>query len=203
VGKDPSGDEARLVRRCADGDEEAWTLFVDRYGKLLTALASRMLARRTGRAPDEDVDEVVAEVFLSLLRRDRILLHRYDSRWRLSTYLGVICRTAVVRLLRRRRAVPLDHPEAIVQPGAEALGLEGLTAGEREDALGRLRDGLAALSERDRLLITLKFQDGLEYRAIAQALDVSPESIGPLLHRAKQRLRKHVASLEELLSDES
>ena len=86
-------DEADLVARCANGDRAAWEAFVDGYGPLIAALVRRMLHRRTGRARDADVDEIGAEVFLALVRRDRILLKRYDPRYRLSTYLGVICRS--------------------------------------------------------------------------------------------------------------
>lgn len=202
---DAVGDDRYLVRRCADGDEEAWATFVDRYGPLLTGLARRMLSRRAGRAPNEDVDDVVAEVFLALLREDGLLLRRYDPAWRLSTYLGVICRTAVVRLLKRRRhrgdavRTPLGD---VADPRGLPEGLAALTSEEREEVLSDLRKALDALSARDRLLLTLRFVEELDYRAIAEAVGVSPESVGPLLHRAKGRLARRADGLRGLVTGE-
>ena len=194
-------DETRLVRRCADGDEAAWTAFVDGYGTLIAALARRMLARRVGTPAATDVDEVVADVFLALLRRDRHLLHAYDPRWRLSTYLGVICRTAVVRLLRRRGRLttPLEAAPEAEAPEPNPTPLGALTSEERTEALARLRAGLDALGRRDRLILKLRFLDGLDYQAIAAALGVKPASVGPLLHRAKRRLKARVPELEAWL----
>lgn len=195
--------EAELVVACAAGDRDAWEEFVDRFGPLLVALARRMLARRTGRAKDSDVDDVVADVFLALLRRDRILLKRYDPQYRVSTYLGVICRTEVLRLLRRGNRLPHDLDDAgrvPQRPGAPAPA-DHLLEEERVAAVQSLRTALAQLAERDRLLLTLRYLDGLDYRTIGATLGVNPESVGQFLHRAKARLAKKVPHLERYLEE--
>ena len=190
--------DAELVRRCAQGDEDAWREFVDAYGPLLTALARRMLSRRTGRADPASVDEVVAEVFLALLHRDRLLLDRFDPAWRLTTYLGVLCRTAVGRLLRRQRRmlVPLEQAPEPAAPGPSP----GASAEAREE-VGlrgeRLAQALARLPPRDRLLLELRHLDGLDYRALAEALGVGEESVGSLLSRARKRLAALAPELGE------
>ncbi len=195
--------EAALVRRCADGDRGAWDAFVEGYGALLNALVRRMLARRCGRAPDTDVDEIVAEVFLALLRRDRILLHRFNPQYRLSTYLGVITRTEVLRFLRRGRRKPgdLEEAERIEDTSAAAGPLQALEASERIEAIRAIREALAQLPERDRLLLTLRYLDGRDYRSIGAALGVNPESVGQFLHRAKAKLAREVPHLKAFLAE--
>lgn len=191
-----ASDETLLVRRLAAGDDpDAWTTFVDAYGPLLQALARRMLARRAGRAPDADVDEIVAEVFLALLRRDRRLLRRYDPTWRLSTWLGVLCRTAVLRHLRRRGRSTEALPDGeVAQPASSDW------TRERTDAL---EAALTGLKDRDALLLKLRFLEGLDYREIGLLLDVRPDSVGPLLARAKQRLADHAPELGALLESDA
>ncbi len=195
------GDDAALVRRCAEGDRDAWATFVARFGPLVVALARRMLARRVRHAGDADVDEIAADVFLALLRRDRVLLRRYDPRFRVSTYLGVICRTEVNRFLRRggaRPTVPLPAGSASDPPAAGPGPLERLAAEERADALRALRQALAEMPERDRLLLTLRYLEGLDYRAIGAAVGLPADSVGQALHRAKRRLARAVPALAAL-----
>ncbi|MDA1195923.1 MAG: sigma-70 family RNA polymerase sigma factor [Planctomycetota bacterium] len=200
---DPHREEAELVARCALGDRAAWESFVDRYGPLMAALVRRMLARRTGRAREVDVDEITAEVFLALVRRERVLLKRFDSRYRLSTYLGVICRTEVLRHLRRGNRLPLDLEDPTRVPeAAGALGpSRALEDREREAAIATLRAALQGLEERDRLLLTMKYLDGMDYRSIGAALGLNPESIGQFLHRAKQKLAQEVPHLRAFLAE--
>ena len=199
----PPEAEADLVRRCAAGDADAWSALVLRTGTLLAALARRMLQRHVPVVSESDVDEVVAEVYLALLRRDRLLLQRYDPTYRLSTYLGVICRSEVGRFVKRRgrhRAASLDPEAALPAPGA-VQPLDALASAERAQALGALRNALAELPLRDRLLLSLRYLEGLDYRAIGQALDLNPESVGQLLHRAKERLAARLPALRALVED--
>lgn len=195
--------EAALVARCAAGDRAAWEQFVDRFGPLIQALARRMLARRTGRARDADVDEIVGEVFLALVRRDRILLHRYDPQYRVSTYLGVICRTEVLRHLRRGNRLPreLEQTGHIPQRAGSLGPARTLEDQERTAAIESLREALRKLPERDRALLTMKYLEGMDYRAIGEALDVNPESIGQFLHRAKAKLAQLVPHLKRWIAE--
>jgi RNA polymerase sigma-70 factor (ECF subfamily) len=191
--------EADLVRACAAGDASAWRRFVERYGPLVLALGRRMIARRIGRADDADVEEVAGEVFLALWKGDARLLRRYRPEFRLTTYLGVICRTEVGKLLRRRGRAPVPAGEALEQHADPSAGspLAALARDERREAIHGLRAALGALPERDRLLLSLRYVEGLDYGAIADVLRVNRESVGQLLHRAKARLARHVPTLRQ------
>lgn len=194
--------EALLAARCAAGDESAWRELVARYAPLLATLARRMLARLGPAVSEADVDEVVAEVFLALLRRERVLLARYDASFRLSTYLGVICRSEVGRWARRRGRAAAALPAASLAPASPEPGPpERLAEAERQAALAGLREALALLAPREQLLLTLRYLEGLPHAAIARALAVSPDSVGPLLQRARERLASRLPGLARLLDE--
>jgi RNA polymerase sigma factor (sigma-70 family) len=114
-------DDLELVERCVAGEPGAWRQFVDRFAPTVRALARRYL-RLHGQMPDSaDLDDVVQDVFLALTRREFRLLKNYDPTYTFKTYLGVITRTEVHRILRKKRpllggpaelerAAPADAP---------------------------------------------------------------------------------------------
>jgi RNA polymerase sigma-70 factor, ECF subfamily len=66
----------------------------------------------------------------------------------------------------------------------------------RAEEIGQVRRALAALSERDRMLLLLH-HDGWRYREIARQLGVAPSSVGSLLTRAERRFVKSLHSLSD------
>jgi RNA polymerase sigma factor (sigma-70 family) len=86
--------------------------------------------------------------------------------------------------------------EERADPAAESP-LASLERRERKGAIEELHAALARLGTRDRLLISLRFLDGQDYVRIAAVLRVAPESVGQLLHRAKQRLARLVPHLAQ------
>ncbi len=59
---------------------------------------------------------------------------------------------------------------------------------ERERRLAMMRDALAGMGEPGRSLLELKYLRGYDYQQIAEALQLSPGSIGTMLLRARRRL---------------
>ena len=57
------------------------------------------------------------------------------------------------------------------------------------------RKAVDALAERDRLALLMK-EEGLNYGEIAEALDLSPGSVGTTLSRARRRLVEIYESLQ-------
>jgi RNA polymerase sigma factor (sigma-70 family) len=114
-----------------------------------------------------------------------------------TTYLGVICRTEVGKHLRRRGRHATHGGEEVEERADESAEgpLDALARREREEALRDLLPALERLPPRDRLLLSMRYLDGLDYARIAEALRVGRESVGQLLHRAKGRLARLVPAL--------
>jgi RNA polymerase sigma-70 factor (ECF subfamily) len=176
-----------LVQRCTSGDVGAWRQFVDRFAGTVRAVARRYLKFHGAHADPADVDDVVQEVFLAVTRHDYRLLRNYDPTFTVKTYLGVIARTEVHRLLRRRRPAASD-------PAALDAAVEGPGGGDAAEAVGRaeeteiLHRALDDLPERDALILKLRFLRECDYRTIAARMEIPEASVGQTLFRAKQRL---------------
>lgn len=111
--------------------------------------------------------------------RDR---YRKD-RAAVSTWLLAIARNVAIDHLRRSRpAVPLDEASLREEETPEAVAL-------REAQSRRLQALLAALPERERELLALKYGAGATNRAIATITGLGESNVGTILHRTVGALR--------------
>jgi RNA polymerase sigma factor (sigma-70 family) len=160
------------------GDKSAWDGFVRRYAGLVVA-AVRGVAQEGG-----EVEDLVQEVFLRLCKDDFRLLKTYDAnRAGLSTWLTIVARSTARDALRRRRlaVTPIDAvPEALL--ATEAAPAEKL----------KLPDGL--LSPRQKLVLSMLYDQDMEVADIAAALGVDPQTVRSTHHKAMLKLREHFAS---------
>lgn len=111
---------------------------------------------------------------------------RFDrSRGEPRAWLFGIARNAALDELRRRGR----QAELAVEPEdlAAVPAVEGAEQSERRLALGA---GLAALEQRERELIALKFFAGLANAEIATVLGISESNAGTRVHRAVTKLRE-------------
>ena len=100
------------------------------------------------------------------------------------TWLLAIARYAAIDHLRRSRAaVPLEEASLRDDQTPE-------TAALREAQGRRLRALLAALPERERELLALKYGAGATNRAIATITGLSESNVGTILHRTVGALRE-------------
>lgn len=188
--------ELALVRRCADGEDAAWTELLRRYGAFLDFICRRALAGQGGRLPGPDeVADVRDEVIAWLVADEGRVLRTYRGESRLTSWLGVVVGRRARRIGRRgagleAKTVSLD---ALTADAAAHLSAGAEDGGDaRQAALLRLAEALEGLPERDRALLKGAFYDKRSYVDLARDLDVRPDSVGQLLFRAKQRLKKQL-----------
>ncbi len=94
------------------------------------------------------------------------------------------------RFARRRRHLSLLAEQArdeVVEPEPTSL--------ERAQEAAMARKAVDALAERDRLALLMR-EEGLDYNEIAEALGLSPGSVGTTLARARRRLVEAYEALQ-------
>jgi RNA polymerase sigma-70 factor (ECF subfamily) len=181
----PNRDDLELVERCISGEPGAWRQFADRFAPTVRALARRYL-RLHGQLPDDaELDDVVQDVFLAVTRREFRLLKNYDPTYTFKTYLGVITRTEVHRVLRKKRPL-LGAPAELEQAApAQADASEAVEEAEEREVLAA---AMETLPDRDAEILKLRFLREMDYKTIAATLRIPEASVGQTLFRAKQRL---------------
>lgn len=170
------------LRGCLRGDKRAWEAFVERFAPVIHAAVRRTLRARAPRIAEEDIHDVVQEVFVRLVRDDYRRLRAFDaSRASLVTWLTVVARSVAIDELRRRRppAVQLDE-QSLEVAASDAPPAEGV----------EIPAGL--LSPRQRLVLRLLFEKDLPVAEVARLLGIEEQTVRSTRHKAISKLREHL-----------
>jgi RNA polymerase sigma-70 factor (ECF subfamily) len=183
-----------LLKRCLSGEPSSWNDFVDRFLGLFIHVVQHSAHARSVRLTPEDVDDLCAEVFLTLLQRDFAVLRQFRGQCSLATYLTVVARRVIVReMAQRRMAEAFGH----VNAHHSAIDLAGTDRREQQriDDHDQLQKMLTGLPDMDARIVRQYHLEGRSYREISAGLGVPENSIGPTLSRARARLRGHEVPL--------
>lgn len=188
VRDDPeSWDDLTLARRCAGREEAAWREFLRRIGPEAQAMMRRLFARGGLPDPDREASEALGELAAHLLAGNARLLRAYRPVAPLRTFVAAIARNVAVDILRKRS--PGFSLEQAYQGGGSLGDLLAAPAEAAPDSRS-FEAALASLPARDRLILRLFYWEGASYAEIAGVLGVAPGSLGPLMVRARDALRR-------------
>ena len=183
---DPDLDIVRLAqdrstRRVAMG------VLYERFRERVFNVALRIVGNR-----DEAAD-VLQDVFVLLFRK----IHRFRARAVFASWVYRITVNVSLDHLRRRRRTPVPTKVAAILDGPQPQG-GPLTVPERRAALHDLEDhvrlALEELSDRLRIVVVLRYLEGLAYADIAEILGCSIGTVKSRLNRAHSAMRKSLAN---------
>jgi RNA polymerase sigma factor (sigma-70 family) len=173
-----------LVLACRRGDEKSWETLVDRYQRLIYAIA-----RRAGLDEDASAD-VFQNVFATLVEK----LDRIEQPDRLQAWLVTTAKRETWRTVAKQRVTrppasdtgEADDPFDKI-PADSPLPDEEIQKLQEQHAV---RMALGALDDRCNRLLTVLFytSEPLPYSEVAVRLGVSVGSIGPTRARCLQKL---------------
>jgi RNA polymerase sigma-70 factor (ECF subfamily) len=176
-----------LVHRCVHRDRGAWNDFVDRFLGLIYHVIHHTSYLRSTPLQPEDVEDVAAEVLLQIVAKDYAVLRQFRGQSSLATYLTVITRRTCVHELARIAALREQHPRV---DGRAAESEEGTRAKAGLESLEDVEKLLKRLPARERQVVRLRYLEGRSYEEISAELHIPVNNIGPILSRARKRLRK-------------
>lgn len=179
-----SGDLSIYIRRCREGDREAFRHIVHGCHRMVYTLAFRLLCNRA------DAEDAAQEVFV----RVWLNIGRYDERYMFSTWVcritANICYDHMRRARKMRSESITDHD--LCDFSAEADQAEGPDTAELERLLSKTTEGL---SPKQRLVFTLSELEGMNNGEIAEITGMSPARIKSNLYLARKhiklKLKKH------------
>jgi len=171
----------------ASADEKALDILVKRYTDNIYNFVFHYLGNST------DSEDVVQEVFVKVWKN----LKKFDSSKKFKTWLFTIAKNTAVDFLRKKKmAVFSDFVDSEGNDFiAENITDQSLTADLMFDnnlTVDNLKQAVQKLDKEDRSIISLYFNDGFNFREIAEILDKP-------LNTVKSRLRRSLARLKAIL----
>ncbi|MFN2198527.1 MAG: RNA polymerase sigma factor [Anaerolineales bacterium] len=168
----------QLLTEIAPDDPQLAEALVHTYGAYLERFAAAYLG------DPAEADDAVQETFIRAARS----LHRYQPGSNLRAWLTAICANVCKgRRRRRKTATRLQQSlERVRLAFADPSPEETLLAQESQD---QLRAALQALDDRHRLVVILRYLQGLPVRDIAQILEIPEGTVHSRLHHAHHQLR--------------
>jgi RNA polymerase sigma-70 factor, ECF subfamily len=181
--------DRNLLERCVERKPRAWEDFADRFLGLVVHVVNHTARARSIRLTPADRDDLCAEVFLTIVRNDFAVLRNFRGKSSLATYLTVVARRIVVKeLLNRMTTARLG--EGSVAHAAQGIPDPHPSVEQRladQEEVGRL---LAGLQGAEAQVVRMYHLEGKSYHEISQAVGMPENSIGPILSRARNKMRR-------------
>jgi RNA polymerase sigma-70 factor (ECF subfamily) len=174
--------EYTLIRRAKEGDEEAIEALIRAHQDALYAFILRMSGR------PETAEDIVQEALVRVLKN----LHRFDSRYRFSTWLFTIAKRLYLNL--SQKLGPAYDTEVVeVSPvGGRGPGRLVARTETMDNARHLIDAALAALPTQQREIVLLFHQQNWPIAEIAERLGMPQGTIKSHLHRGRNRMRRYL-----------
>lgn len=165
--------DREVMARVARRDEPAFSVLVERYGGRLLAVARRLLGSRA------DAEDAVQRALLQCYTG----ASSYQPQWAVSTWLYRILTNVCVDELRRRAT------RTAYDAGQPALDSARPREPRRDLDLQR---ALARVPREARVLLALRYAEGLSYGELARIRGISVNTVKSQLARGKALLREEL-----------
>ena len=169
--------ERIMVTAALAGDDEAFETVIRTYSRRVYVVAYAILQDVS------EAEDVVQDTFLKA-HHQRAKLRESEK---FPAWLLTVARNGARDRLRRRR--PQAEPEAFDTMADHNAATPG-SALETQEHEARLRRALATLPEEHRTALTLRYLEGLDYRAIETTMGLSNGALRGILGRALGTLRR-------------
>ncbi len=173
-----------ILEDCLTRKPRGWEKFVNRFLGLVIHVVNHSAQARSIRLSAQDREDLSADVFMTIVKDDFAVLRHFRGQSSLATYLTVVARRVVVReLLQRKSASRLSAATIPMTPDSDRPEQRL----EHREEVERL---LEELDDSEAVVVRLYHLEGMSYQEISVRTGLPENSVGPVLSRARQKMRQ-------------
>jgi RNA polymerase sigma-70 factor, ECF subfamily len=180
--------DRNLLERCLQHKPRAWEDFVDRFMGLVIHVVNHTAQSWGMQLSPEDRDDLCASVFVNLVDNNLAVLQNFRRRCSLATYLTVIARRIVIRGLTNKK--PAEFQDKYSKDVYALSSNYPYPSPEQrlsdQEEVARMLNSLKGIEAE---VVRLFHLEGKSYQEISMQIGMSENSIGPILSRARDKLR--------------
>jgi RNA polymerase sigma-70 factor (ECF subfamily) len=178
-------DDREVIEACQRGEPDAFAALFEAHKNRVYSIALRY-------AGDEaEAMDIAQETFLKLL--SHIQEFRGEARFQSWLYRMVV-NSCLDRKRGRRRLVPFMEDLFNVFTDTRESALQGMVRTEKNE---RVQRAVSGLPPDQRIVVVLRYTEGLSYDQISEVLGCSTGTIASRLNRAHKALERRLAGIQE------
>jgi RNA polymerase sigma-70 factor (ECF subfamily) len=180
--------DEHYIERVLNGDKSSYAILLERHKNMVFTIANRMLKNR------EEAEEVAQDTFLKAYRS----LKKFKKQSKFSTWLYKIVYNQCISELRKKKQVvySVDDEQYNFDIEDTYNKVDQLEESDKKDYIEK---AVKQLSEEDKMIVTLYYQQELPTEEVAEIMNLSVSNVKVKLYRARKKLYE---SLHRLLKNE-
>ena len=172
-------EDTKIIKRCQAGDKSAFEELIAKYHPYVFKFLIKL-------SEDEELaEELTQETFIKVIRN----IDKFDvyGKAKFSTYIITLCKNCYIDYYRKHKGevknVAIDDSLNLCYEDTEEKVLDKL---DGESAVASLEK----LPEEQRIVIKMKYLEGMTLKEIGEKLELEPKTIKSRIHNGIVKLRK-------------
>ena len=178
--------ESELIKRCIKKDKKAWSVFIQKYSRLVYWAIRKRLAASDFSSHETDIEDIFQEVFLTILKGDKLLQLKNPKF--IPGWLSMVASNKTVDFMRQKSR--RDQALVVDVPVFRDCSFEQdlLSA----DMIAVIKEVINALSDKERIIISLNLLEERTHKEIAQIAGMPINTVSTIIARTKEKLKKEL-----------
>jgi len=178
-----------MIERCIKREEKAWLEFINRFSGLVYYSASQRLRRDGFRFNEQDVQDIVQNVFVDIWEKSKLVEVR--ERDKIQAWLSIVGQTRALNFMRKKKERLLAEDELfkvenVVSDNGEA---------DRLELAEELETAIKPFEPREKIILKLNIIHGKTHKEIAKFMKIPINTVSTIIARRKKFLREILTNI--------
>ena len=179
-------DEAELIRKCLLKDKTAWSIFIDKYSRLIYWAIRKRFIISGIKFEDDDVRVIFQEVFVLILEGDK--LFQLKDPKSLAAWIVMVASNRVVDYTREK--IRFERRFVSDNPVFEEDTIEAELY--YRDAMNQVKSVIENLSHKEKIIFSLNILENRKHKEIGRIFKMPVNTVSTIISRAKKRVREEL-----------